>query len=148
MLKKSKIKSSTEKQSSAIIVYQAKGTATRTRTHTRVSKMGFWVCDSGGVFESCTFYLHDGRANTGCPHKIGDQRLPFLLRLSMCGLRTFVFTGIGMKKSYLPSFNWHPVGTPPWWLRKFFLKRDTSILERLISLFRHKSLLIFFNRRK
>ena len=55
------------KKSSAIIVHQAKGTATSTRTtHTRVSKMGFWVCGSGGVFESCTFYLHDGRANRGC----------------------------------------------------------------------------------
>ena len=30
-------------------------------------KKGFWVCGSGGVFESCTFYLHDGRANRGCP---------------------------------------------------------------------------------
>jgi len=29
-------------------------------------KKGFWVCGSGGVFESCTFYLHDGRANRGC----------------------------------------------------------------------------------
>ena len=28
--------------------------------------MGFWVCGSGGVFESCTFYLHDGRANRCC----------------------------------------------------------------------------------
>ena len=55
------------KKSSAIIVHQAKGTATSTRTtHTRVSKMGFWVCGSEGVFESCTFYLHDGRANRGC----------------------------------------------------------------------------------
>ena len=55
------------KKSSAIIVHQAKGTATSTRTtHRRVSKMGFWVCGSGGVFESCTFYLHDGRANRGC----------------------------------------------------------------------------------
>ena len=43
----------------------SKATSTRT-THTRVSKMGFWVCGSGGVFESCTFYLHDGRANRGC----------------------------------------------------------------------------------
>ena len=24
-------------------------------------KKCFWVCGSGGVFESCTFYLHDGR---------------------------------------------------------------------------------------
>ena len=24
------------------------------------------MCGSGGVFESCTFYLHDGRANRGC----------------------------------------------------------------------------------
>ena len=30
-------------------------------------KKVFWVCGSGGVFESCTFYLHDGRANRGCP---------------------------------------------------------------------------------
>ena len=60
-----------EKQSSAIIVHQAKRTARSTRTtHTRVSKMGFWVCGSGGVFESCTFYLHDGRANRGCPHRV------------------------------------------------------------------------------
>ena len=44
----------------------SKATSTRT-THTRVSKMGFWVCGSEGVFESCTFYLHDGRANRGCP---------------------------------------------------------------------------------
>ena len=29
-------------------------------------KKCFWVCGSGGVFESCTFYLHDGRANRGC----------------------------------------------------------------------------------
>ena len=43
----------------------SKATSTRT-THTRVSKMGFWVCGSGCVFESCTFYLHDGRANRGC----------------------------------------------------------------------------------
>ena len=42
-----------------------RGCRTRT-THTRVSKMGFWVCGSAGVFESCTFYLHDGRANRGC----------------------------------------------------------------------------------
>ena len=29
-------------------------------------KKGFWVCGSGGVFESCAFHLHDGRANRGC----------------------------------------------------------------------------------
>ena len=33
-------------------------------------KKGFWVCGSGGVFESCTFYLHDGRANRGCPEAL------------------------------------------------------------------------------
>ena len=38
MLKKSKIKLSTEKQSYAIIVHKAKRTATSTRTHTRVKR--------------------------------------------------------------------------------------------------------------
>ena len=76
LLKKSKIKSSTEKQSSATIVHQAKRTTKSTRTtHTsaRVSKMGFWMCGSGGVFESCTIYLHDGRANRGCPSTITEM---------------------------------------------------------------------------
>ena len=31
-----------------------------------VFKKGFWKCGSRSVFESCTFYLHDGRANRGC----------------------------------------------------------------------------------
>ena len=38
------------------------------------------MCGSGGVFESCTIYLHDGRANRGC-------------QLHKCGRRTFLHLG-------------------------------------------------------
>ena len=42
-----------------------------------VFKKGFWKCGSRSVFESCTFYLHDGRANRGC-------RCTMMLRLHGC----------------------------------------------------------------
>ena len=60
------IKSTTEIQSSAIIVHEAKRTATSTRTTHKSFKMGFWVCGSGGVRDvhvlACTRVVQIGVA--------------------------------------------------------------------------------------
>ena len=40
------------------------------------------MCGSGGVFESCTIYLHDGRANRGCRRGIASLVGAAVLALS------------------------------------------------------------------
>ena len=73
------------------------------------------MCGSGGVFESCTIYLHDARANRGCPAFRGPRdfggfvyvldRFPqrdLGLWAFMCPINSSLFSGYHAEGNHAP----------------------------------------------